>query len=71
MSDQLSNSINPPSDWPSAGLVDFVRNDTDGTTYQRLNRASLVNGTALDLPYRRALAIVLNEQGGNVAMPQE
>lgn len=54
-----------------ANLVEFVRNDTDGTTYQRLNRESLVNGSALDLPYRRALAIVLNEQGGNVAMPQE
>ena len=67
----MSDPIDAPPNWPSADLVDFVRNDTDGTTYQRVNRESLVNGSALDLPYRRALAIVLNEQGGNIAMPQE
>ena len=67
----MSNPTDAPSDWPSADLVAFVRNDTDGTTYQRLNRESLINSSALDLPYRRALAIVLNEQGCNIAMPQE
>lgn len=67
----MSDSIKASSDWPSTKLVDFVRDDTDGTTYQQLNRESLVNGSAHDLSYRRALAIVLNEQGGNVAMPQE
>ena len=67
-----TNEVNrASSDWPSAELVNFVRDDTDGTTYQRLNRESLVNGSALDLPYRRALAIVLIEQGSNIAMPQE
>ena len=67
----MSDPIDTPSDWPSTELIEFVRNDTDGTTYQRLNRESLVNGSALDLPYRRALAIVLIEQGSNIAMPQE
>ena len=68
----MSNPIDTPPNWPSADLIEFVRNDTDGTTYQRLNRMSLVMyGSALDLPYRRALAIVLIEQGYNIAMPQE
>lgn len=67
----MSNPIKPPSDWPSAELIEFVRDDTDGTAYQRINRASLVNGSALDLPYRRALATVLIEQGCNIAMPEE
>jgi hypothetical protein len=67
----MSDPIDGPPNWPSADLIEFVRNDTDGTTYQRVNRESLVGGSALDLPYRRALAIVLIEQGGNIAMPQE
>lgn len=42
-------------------LVRYLREETDGSRYQRLNRESLLDGDAVDDEYKRALRIVLAE----------
>ncbi len=47
-------------------IVDFLREETDGTMYQLLNRRMLAKGTAMDSTYREALRTVIDETSSKI-----
>jgi hypothetical protein len=49
-----------------AALLSFLRQETDGSRYQTMNRLSLVDGFGFEYSYRYALAVLLGEQGYSV-----